>query len=256
MMATVKARIDIHVHTRFSADSIADPEDIIAVAKARGLSGFAVTDHNTSECAEYLESVGLMNPSGEAVDGFLIIPGQEITTCAGHLLAIGCSLPSDLKGIPPEEAIELIHRHGGLAIPPHPYDFFRAGIREPILEELPIDALEVFNAATTLRRYNTHARHYAEKRGIPMTAASDAHHPEAVGTAHLIVEVPSLTVAHVLEAIRRGAELHQAYLTPKEALKKTWNNWMRFGKRQSHRPELAQFEARKKSQADSADQPV
>ena len=63
-----------------------------------------------------------------------------------------------------------------LTIPPHPYDLFRAGIRFPVLETLPIDAIEVFNAATTLRRYNRKAFKYAQERGLPMTAASDAHH--------------------------------------------------------------------------------
>ena len=44
----------------------------------------------------------------------------------------------------------MIHQRGGLAIPPHPYDLFRAGIRFSTLETLPVDAIEVFNAATTL----------------------------------------------------------------------------------------------------------
>ena len=47
--------------------------------------------------------------------------------------------------------MKVIHQCGGLAIPPHPYDMFRAGIREPILDQLPIDALEVFNAAISFR---------------------------------------------------------------------------------------------------------
>jgi predicted metal-dependent phosphoesterase TrpH len=88
-----------------------------------------------------------------------------------------------MKGKPAREVCECIHERGGIAIPPHPFDLFRAGIRAETLETLPIDALEVFNAATTLRRYNEHALHYAQARGLPMTAASDAHHSEALGTA-------------------------------------------------------------------------
>ncbi len=89
---------------------------------------------------EYVLTKGLMNPEGTPVDGLLIIPGQEITTAEGHLLALGITMP-DLKGIPAVEAVTLIHQSGGLAIPPHPYDFFRAGIREPVLQTLDIDAL-------------------------------------------------------------------------------------------------------------------
>ena len=63
------------------------------------MSGFAITDHNTCACVDYFEQHGFMNPEGLPVNGFLIIPGQEITTSAGHLLALGVRLP-DLKGIP------------------------------------------------------------------------------------------------------------------------------------------------------------
>ena len=157
---------DLHCHSRFSADGVAEPEDLVRVAREKGLSGFAITDHNTCAGVDYFLQTGLMNKEGLPVDGLLIIPGQEITTAEGHLLALGITLP-DLKGIPAIEAVQLIHQSGGLAIPPHPYDFFRAGIREPVLDTLTLDALEVFNAVTTLKRYNKHAFIYAQQRGLP-----------------------------------------------------------------------------------------
>ncbi|MEI9998522.1 MAG: CehA/McbA family metallohydrolase [Verrucomicrobiota bacterium] len=217
---------DLHCHSRFSADGVAEPEDLIKQAREKGLNGFAITDHNTCACVEYYLQHGLMNKEGLPVNGLLIIPGQEITTAEGHLLALGITLP-DLKGIPAAEAVALIHQGGGLAIPPHPYDFFRAGIREPVLETLPIDAVEVFNAATTLKRYNKHAFAYAQERGLPMTAASDAHDSAALGTAYSILEAEDFSVKGVLDAIRKGPALRQRYLTPASALKKTWNNVFR-----------------------------
>src|SRR6202789_4226745 len=125
--------IDLHCHSRFSADGVAEPEALVAEARAKGLNGFAITDHNTSACVDYFEQHGFLNKEGTPVNGLLIIPGQEITTAEGHLLALGVSLPDNLKGIPAAEAVKLIHEKGGLAIPPHPYDFFRAGIREDVL---------------------------------------------------------------------------------------------------------------------------
>jgi predicted metal-dependent phosphoesterase TrpH len=218
--------IDLHCHSRFSADGVAEPENLITEAVAKGLQGFAITDHNTCACVDYFMEHGYMNKEGLPVNGLLIIPGQEITTAEGHLLALGVVLP-DLKGIPALEAVRLIHEGGGLAIPPHPYDFFRAGIREPVLETLDIDALEVFNAATTFKRYNKHAFNYAQGRGLPMTAASDAHDHVALGTAYSILEAETFSVAGVLNAIRKGPALRQRYLTPANALKKTWNNVFR-----------------------------
>ncbi|MDX6766719.1 MAG: PHP domain-containing protein [Candidatus Methylacidiphilales bacterium] len=226
--------IDLHTHSRFSADGVSDPEDMVIQARRLGLHGFAITDHNTCACVDYFLQHGHMREDGQAVDGLLIIPGQEITTSAGHLLALGVHLP-DLKGISAAEAVALIHQAGGLAIPPHPYDLFRAGIREPVLDALPIDALEVFNAATTLRRYNRYAFEYAQRRGLPMTAGSDAHHVEALGVAYSMVESEELALRPVLEAIKRGPALQQNYMTPKDAFKKTWNNVFRLGRRRGRK---------------------
>lgn len=234
-------KIDLHTHTFFSGDGVSSPEDNIAAARAKGLDGFAVTDHNTCDAVNYLLERGLMREDGQPVDGFLVIPGQEVTTHEGHLLCIGATLP-DLKGRPAREVCEVIHERGGLAIPPHPYDLFRAGIRFTTLETLPIDALEVFNAATTLRRYNKYAFQYAQVRGLPMTAASDAHHAAALGTAYTILNTDDLSVKGVLAQIVKSNELSQQYLTPRDSVRKTWNNWMRLRRRPKLTAAAAKFE--------------
>jgi predicted metal-dependent phosphoesterase TrpH len=233
--------IDLHTHTFFSGDGVSSPEENIATARKKGLHGLAVTDHNTCDAVTYLRDQGLMREDGLPVDGFLLIPGQEVTTEEGHLLCIGTTLP-DLKGRPAREVCEIIHERGGLAIPPHPYDLFRAGIRFPTLETLPIDALEVFNAATTLRRYNRYAFRYAQLRGLPMTAASDAHHSEALGTAYTILDTEDFSVKGVLAQICKSNELSQHYLTPKDSMRKTWNNWMRLRRRRKLPTSEANFE--------------
>jgi predicted metal-dependent phosphoesterase TrpH len=225
--------IDLHTHSFFSGDGVSRPEEIITAARAKGLHGFAITDHNTCEAVTYLLQKGLMREDGKSVDDFLIIPGVEVTTAEGHLLCIGATLPDPpkLKGRPAHEVCNLIHERGGLAIPPHPYDLFRAGIRFSVLETLPIDAIEVFNAATTLRRYNKYAFRYAQERGLPMTAASDAHHAAAVGTAYTILNTDDLSVQGILAQILKSNALNQQYLTPRDSMRKTWNNWLRLRKR-------------------------
>ncbi len=227
----MRLSLDLHCHSHFSADGVAEPEEMVARARVLGLHGFAITDHNTSACYDYFIEKGFARSDGHAVDGLLIIPGQEITTAAGHLLAIGVSLPDNLKGIDPAKAVALIHEKGGLAIPPHPFDYFRAGIREAILDVLPVDAIEVFNAATTLRRCNRQALAYAHRRGLPMTAASDAHHADALGVAYTMIDVEEFSVAGVLRGITGGTSLQQRYLSPLAAIKKTWSNWMRLRRR-------------------------
>jgi len=228
--------IDLHTHSFFSGDGVSSPEELITAARAKGLQGFAITDHNTCEAVPYMLDKGLMREDGQPVDNFLVIPGVEVTTAEGHLLCLGTTLPDPpkLKGKPARMVCDLIHEHGGLAIPPHPYDLFRAGIRFATLETLPVDAIEVFNAATTLRRYNRYAFKYAQLRRLPMTAASDAHHAAAVGTAYTILNTEDFSVKGVLNQIVKGTELNQRYLTPRDSIRKTWNNWLRLRRPRKH----------------------
>ena len=92
--------IDLHTHTFFSGDGVSSPEDLIASARAKGLHGVAITDHNTCDAIDYLLGKKLMRADGLPVEGFLIIPGVEVTTAEGHLLCVGTTLPeaARLKG--------------------------------------------------------------------------------------------------------------------------------------------------------------
>ncbi len=227
-------KIDLHTHSFYSGDGVSSPEELIASARARGLHGFALTDHNTCEGVEYLMDEGFIRPDGEPVDGFLIIPGVEVSTAEGHLLCLGAMLP-DLKGRPAREVCQAIHEAGGLAIPPHPYDLFRAGIREDTLDTLEIDALEVFNAANTFKRFNERALEYAQRRGLPMTSASDAHHHTAIGTAFTELATEEFNLAGVLAQVTGQNRLHRQYLTARDSLRKTWNNWLRLKRRRPAR---------------------
>jgi hypothetical protein len=64
-----------------------------------------------------------------------------------------------------------------------------------------------------------------------MTAASDAHHAEAIGTAHTILNTDNLSVRGILAQLVKSNELNQHYLTPRDSVRKTWNNWMRLRRR-------------------------
>jgi len=93
---------DLHLHTHFSADACGSPEAMIQAAKRRGLSGIAITDHNTCEAVEYLTRKGLIRPDGQPVEGFLIVPGVEVSTADGHLLCLGTTLPYMKGNRPPK----------------------------------------------------------------------------------------------------------------------------------------------------------
>lgn len=79
--------VDLHVHTPASQDVQPDrygadtPEQIVQAALAAGLSAIAVTDHNTvAWCQRVADAAAGLN--------LIVLPGVEISTAEGHLLAI------------------------------------------------------------------------------------------------------------------------------------------------------------------------
>ena len=72
---------DLHTHTLHSDGAMTVPE-LARFSVAQGLDYIAVTDHNTiSHHAEL--------PAVAAAHGIILVPGQEVTTRAGHANAFG-----------------------------------------------------------------------------------------------------------------------------------------------------------------------
>lgn len=77
--------IDLHVHTPASADvkpeNFGSAADIVRAALDAGLDAIAVTDHNTAAWCDQISA---------AADGsgLVVLPGVEISTTEGHLLAV------------------------------------------------------------------------------------------------------------------------------------------------------------------------
>lgn len=229
--------LDLHCHTWFSGDGVSSPEALIASARRKGLSGLAITDHNSCDAYRYLVDRGLARRDGQPVEGFLVLPAVEVSCVEGHLLCLGTVLPQ-MKGEPAARVVAAIRASGGIAIPAHPYDKFRAGIREDVLETLDVDGIEVFNAAISRAKYNAQALAYAERRGLPMIAASDAHHEASIGTSHMIFETDDFSVRGILSAIQRGGQRHERVLSFRDKLRKTLNNWFRLRRKRTF-PEVA-----------------
>ncbi|OHE78800.1 MAG: hypothetical protein A3F67_04120 [Verrucomicrobia bacterium RIFCSPHIGHO2_12_FULL_41_10] len=225
-MNAYRHSFDLHLHTFFSKDAADSPESMIAAAKKKGLSGIAITDHDTCDGVEYLRRKGWIRSDGEAVDGFLIIPGVEVSTKEGHLLCLGTTLPF-MKGRRATEVVQAIQERGGIAIAPHAFDRFRAGIRQEVLSDLDLAALEIFNAAVSLRRFNDKAATFATHRSLASTAASDAHHASAVGVSTTSYDLRKLSLSTLLEAIPKGGHLEKNYLSPRQAMQKHFGNWFR-----------------------------
>lgn len=77
--------IDLHVHTPGSSDAKAEnygtAEQIVDAAIDAGLAAIAITDHNTADWCDRISSAAEGKP-------LIVLPGVEISTTEGHLLAI------------------------------------------------------------------------------------------------------------------------------------------------------------------------
>jgi predicted metal-dependent phosphoesterase TrpH len=112
-------------------------------------------------------------------------------------------------------------------VAPHPFDRFRAGIRQEVLDDLDLAAIETFNAAVTFKSFNADATTYAKRRGIAATAGSDAHHDSAAGISSTAYDLTELSLDDLLQAVPKGGTLNANYLPFREAMKKNFGNWFR-----------------------------
>jgi len=193
-------RIDPHVHSEGSYDGHDPVELLLEQAAEIGLDGIVVTDHDviheSLRAAELAPEYGLIG-----------IPGVEVSTNVGHLLAIGVTeMPP--RRAPLNETVEWIRDHGGVAVVPHPFQRSRHGI--PRRHLVDCDAVEVFNSWLFTGFRNRRARRFAAERGYPALAASDAHSVPHVGRAFTELVIDDVARVDldgdaVLDAMRNGS---------------------------------------------------
>jgi predicted metal-dependent phosphoesterase TrpH len=189
-------KADLHVHTRYSEDSISPPEKIVEHCLKVGINCLAITDHN--------EISGAFEVKRTAP--FKVIIGEEILTNQGEI--IGYFLTEKIPPrLSPEETVARIKAQGGLVCIPHPYDVLRSGtkIHTQALEEIlpDTDIIEVFNSKTMLLRYSKRALELAQQHGLPGTAGSDAHIVREIGSTYM--EIPEFNDAQqFLQSLRQG----------------------------------------------------
>ena len=181
-------KIDLHIHSRHSICSNLDPKNISKYAKLKGLDGIAITDHGTMNGYEKLQ---------ELAGDLIIVPGIEIATAAGDLIALFVREPIK-SGLSLRDTTDRIHELGGLVIVPHPFDRYRKSVGDKI-SEITADAIEVFNSRNIYKKANQMALKFAKEKGIVAVAGSDAHFKEEIGVAGIITETDD-----IFECIRTG----------------------------------------------------
>jgi predicted metal-dependent phosphoesterase TrpH len=209
---------DLHIHTIYSYDGTASVPAVLARARQVGLSVIAITDHDEIKGARQAFDLA---PSF----GVEVIPGIEITTAEGDLLALFVTEKIQ-PGLSLIGTILKVGEAGGICIAPHP---MARGIGMKSLSDVSIlralnhsDAariligIEMYNATALDQASHHHAqRILAEHPCIAQVGNSDAHILETIGSG--TTEFLGCTAADLLDAlwigatdVRRGVQLSSA----------------------------------------------
>jgi hypothetical protein len=164
---------DLHIHTVYSWDAATTVRAALKQAADEGLDVVAITDHD--EITGALEAREMASHFGIEV-----IPGVEISTRDGHLLALFVE-QAPPRGWSLEDSLLWVGDQGGLGIIAHPFsplpDSPSLEMVLHILTHSParsvIKGIETHNAAT--QAVNARVQKLADYLPLAKTAGSDSH---------------------------------------------------------------------------------
>lgn len=189
---------DLHAHTTHS-DGTLTIAQLTAAAAERGLDFLAVTDHNTVSHHPHLAGVG-------AAYDLCLLPGQEVTTHAGHANAFGDIGWVDFRR-PAAQWLSDVEERGGLLSVNHPLQD-DCGWQHPVQTGL----LELWHISWFLDPTGTGPWAYlrtADRGPQPtvLLGGSDFHTPDQgypPGTPTTWVAAEDRTPGAILDAVRHG----------------------------------------------------
>lgn len=178
-------RADLHIHTTVS-DGLHTPRQLLDhVARLDNLDVIAITDHDRLEGSLWAYARRDRYP-------FDIVPGVEVSSAEGHILALWVMSPIPAN-LSMAETAAAIHEQGGVAVLAHPFFRQMGNIRRAArayckdreyLIRAGLDGIEGFNAAVLIPGTNRIARRVGKRIGLAVTGGSDAHTLGAVGMGH------------------------------------------------------------------------
>lgn len=200
-------KLDLHIHSQYSEDATGSPKDIIKILQKKGIQGMAIADHNTVE--------GGLKALKVKPKEFIVIPGVEISTKDGHMLALNVT-ENIKRHLSVEETVEKIIDAGGLPVVPH---LFRnmSGIKKEKLRNIrtKISAIEVFNSCS-LPQTNLKTAKIAKEYGLGGTGGSDAHDPIYAGYAYTTVDTTDINIDSILSEINKKKTWGEGITMPLE----------------------------------------
>ncbi len=188
-------KADLHVHSNHS-DGRSSVREILRVAVEKKMDIISITDHDTVNGS--LEALEIARDENLPI---VVLPGIEISTAQGHLLAYGVMRDVD-AGMDMEETVRIVRELGGISSLAHPFQFYRHGCVRLSCFKV-VDCIEVFNAKSP-RIFNHISELLCRRFGRGRTGGSDAHKAEFVGYGMTLVEIEDPSLEGILKALKSG----------------------------------------------------
>lgn len=186
--------IDLHMHEKnYSLDSFLALEEMVEIAKKRGLDAICITDHDSMGLREYAAEYSEKT-------GFPIFVGIEFYSLQGDILAFGIDHYPEER-VSAQEFIDYVHEQGGVVVSAHPFRHNRRGLEDNLDTLKGVDAIEILNGST-LPDATMMAVRYAKKYGFAITGGSDCHYPDKVGICATYFPNDIKTMDDLVNAIR------------------------------------------------------
>lgn len=186
--------IDTHVHSDVSDCSSMPVAQILANARALGLDGVCITDHDTTDVLAQIDE-------GFQSDGLLVLVGMEYTTPQGDFLVYG-DVESLRPGMTAGVLMDHVHSIGGAVVAAHPYRGWRPSDPSVIVSH-PCSAVEVVNGRNTDAE-DALAEALAGKYGLNRVSGSDAHSIDELGRFPTRFKYPVSSRNDLVHALRNG----------------------------------------------------
>ncbi len=180
---------DLHIHSSANDGTASIPDILEFVEHKTSLNIIAITDHD-----EIRGSYEARELAAQHNYRFQVVPGIEVSTLDGHLLALFIETPVP-KFWPLANTIDAIHAQGGICIVPHPMSWLTHSVGQRKLEaiafgsDIYLDGIETSNPTIAARVTRSKAfRLNREQYHLAETGGSDAHSLSMIGRGYTIFQ--------------------------------------------------------------------
>ncbi len=165
--------VDMHLHeSTYSLDSHINLEQIVTIARQKGLDAVCITDHDSMGLREYAaEYAKKVN--------FPIFVGVEYYSLQGDITAWGIDTFPDHR-IDAQIFIDQVNAAGGFCVSCHPFRNNKRGLEENLRRVHGLHGVEVLNGSAD-QEANRTALRFCRELGLKAIGASDAHTTGQIG---------------------------------------------------------------------------